>query len=96
MAYLAQDERVQKQLRSFRLTTADSRESKRDDSKRNPGDAKKKRSLLISRSDASFTVNDVVSQIVPISSECLDGGGKVEQERPCQARRPVAVDIEGN
>lgn len=69
MAFLAQDNGVQKQTRSFRLITADSRESKRDDAKRNTSNKERKESLLVSKTDASFAMDDVIGQIVPVNGE---------------------------
>jgi hypothetical protein len=69
MAYLAQDEDAQKRIKSFRLTTADGRASQRDDLHRNTTLKKKKEELVLSKSEASFTINSVVGQVVPVNGE---------------------------
>jgi hypothetical protein len=66
MAFLAQHEGVQKQLKSFRLTTADSRTSQRDDVHRN-NRFMKSEGLAVSKTQASFMLGDVVGQVVPIN-----------------------------
>lgn len=68
MAYLAQNEGVQKQMSSFRLTAVDSRESKRDDAKRSSS-TKSKGNILLSKDDASFSTSDVVGRMTPVNGE---------------------------
>jgi len=69
MAYLAQDEAAQKRLKSFRLTTADCRQSQRDDLSRTTRVKSTKEELALSKSEASFTINGVIGQILPINGE---------------------------
>jgi hypothetical protein len=69
MAYLAQDQSLQNRLRSFRLTTADSRESKRHDAKRNSSYYKKEKLLVMGKTEASFILGSVIGQMVPVNGE---------------------------
>ncbi|WVQ97865.1 hypothetical protein IAU59_004981 [Kwoniella sp. CBS 9459] len=66
-AYMARSQQAQSQLRSFRLTTADARESKRDDVNRLRG-APKGKQLAVARKDATF-VGDVVGKILPVDAQ---------------------------
>lgn len=70
MAYLAQDDDAQRRIKSFRLTTADSRASQRDDLNRNTTVKSKKEELGLSKSEASFTINGVVGQVIPVNGGC--------------------------
>ena len=67
MAYIAQDQATQSHIKSFRLTTADTRESRRDDAKRNNTYYKKENRLAMSKSEASFTLGSVIGQVVPVN-----------------------------
>ncbi|WVW78709.1 hypothetical protein I302_100669 [Kwoniella bestiolae CBS 10118] len=70
MSYLAQSNQAQRQLKSFRLITADARQSKRDDANRLRTSTKKVEGLTIARKDATF-VEDVVGQISPVNEQAI-------------------------
>lgn len=76
MAFMAQHEGVQKQLRSFRLSTTDSRNSQRDDVHRNnpfmmqDGLAVLKKQA-VPKTQANFMLGDVVGQVIPINGEYM-------------------------
>jgi hypothetical protein len=68
MAHLAQQPLIN-DLSTFRVSTADERESKRDDMKRRAKNPDMKKTLVIARDGASFTEDDVVAQIVPVNGQ---------------------------
>jgi hypothetical protein len=66
--YLAQDPKVVKQIRSYKVATSDERASQRDENRRhNPSDVKN--GLALSKKDASWSNDEVVAQILPINGE---------------------------
>ncbi|WWD00331.1 hypothetical protein V866_007243 [Kwoniella sp. B9012] len=70
MSYLAQSPEAQRQIKSFRLITADVRQSKRDDTNRLRTSTKKSEGLSVARKDATF-VDDVVGQISPVNEHAI-------------------------
>ncbi|OCF76690.1 hypothetical protein I204_02391 [Kwoniella mangroviensis CBS 8886] len=70
MSYLAQSPESQRQIKSFRLITADARQSKRDDANRLRTSSKKSEGLSVARKVATF-VDDVVGQISPVNEQAI-------------------------
>ncbi|WVF70017.1 hypothetical protein IAT40_004803 [Kwoniella sp. CBS 6097] len=68
-SFVARSPEVQAQIKSFRLITADARDSKRDDVNRLRGLSKGKQ-LAIARKDATF-VGDVVGKILPVDAQSI-------------------------
>ncbi|WWC59213.1 uncharacterized protein I303_101763 [Kwoniella dejecticola CBS 10117] len=68
MSFLAQSTEVQGQMRSFRLLTADARQSKRDDANRLKRKTTDNSSLA--RKDATF-VENVIGQLSPVNEQAI-------------------------
>jgi len=95
MAFLAQHEGVQNQLRSFRLHTADSRTSQRDEVHRN-NRFMKQEGLAVSQTQASFMLGDVVGQVVPIHGKNVPTSSARQLRLRSRTERSVFVKHKGS